>query len=50
MVWSIRATRHPLFEIGIRPKLVEQLDAIPSKSLARLHLFPITGISPISVD
>lgn len=35
MVWSIRATRHSLSEMGVRPELVEQLDALPSKSLAR---------------
>lgn len=35
MVWSIRATRHSLNGIGVSPGLVEQLDALPSKSLAR---------------
>ncbi|WP_223508836.1 MULTISPECIES: hypothetical protein [unclassified Pseudomonas] len=35
MVWSIRATRHSLYEMGVRPGLVEQLDALPSKALAR---------------
>ncbi|WP_116894830.1 hypothetical protein [Pseudomonas savastanoi] len=35
MVWSIRATRRSLSEIGVRPGLVEQLDALPSKALAR---------------
>lgn len=35
MVWSIRATRHSLYGIGVRPGLVELLDALPSKSLAR---------------
>jgi hypothetical protein len=35
MVWSIRATRHSLYEIGVSPGLVELLDALPSKALAR---------------
>ena len=35
MVWSIRATRYSLFDIGISPAVVEQLDALPSKALAR---------------
>lgn len=35
MVWSIRATRHSLYGIGVSPGLVEQLDALPSKALAR---------------
>lgn len=35
MVWSIRATRYSLYEMGVRPGLVEQLDALPSKALAR---------------
>ena len=35
MVWSIRATRHSLYDMGVQPGLVAQLDALPSKSLAR---------------
>jgi hypothetical protein len=35
MVWSIRATRHSLYEIGVSPGLLEQLDALPAKALAR---------------
>lgn len=35
MVLSIRRTRRLLFEMGVRTELVEQLDALPSKALAR---------------
>ena len=34
MVWSIRAIRHSLFQIGVSPGLVKKLDALPSKALA----------------
>lgn len=35
MLWSIRATRHSLHEMGVSPGLVERLDALPSKALTR---------------
>lgn len=38
MVWSIRATRHSLYKIGVSHKVVGHLDALPSKALARRRL------------
>jgi len=35
MVWNIRATKHSLYEIGVSHEVVEHLDALPSKALAR---------------
>ncbi|AVX93345.1 hypothetical protein PkP19E3_35220 (plasmid) [Pseudomonas koreensis] len=35
MVWSIRATRHSLYDIGVSHQVIDHLDALPSKALAR---------------
>ncbi len=35
MIWVIRSTKHSLREIGVGTELIELLDALPSKGLAR---------------